>query len=88
MSNEESKIQHSRRRQQTDTHIAKQKRIAESHGIDPKWDKDIRQPHRYNKHHAMDCGNPKCVMCSNPRKIFSELTIQEQRMFQEKLQDE
>ena len=88
MSNEESKILHSRRRQKTDTHIAKQKRIAESHGVSPVWDKEIRQPHRYNKHHAMDCGNPKCPLCSNPRRIFNELTIQEQRLFQEKLQDE
>jgi len=35
----------------------------------------------------LNCGNPKCIMCANPRKTFEELTIQEQRMFQDKLQD-
>ena len=31
----------------------------------------------------MNCGNPKCFMCSNPRKTFKELTQQEKRMFQD-----
>jgi hypothetical protein len=31
----------------------------------------------------MDCGNPGCVLCGNPRKTWKELTAQEKRMFQE-----
>ncbi len=42
----------------------------------------------FAKHHAVNCGNPKCIMCANPRKTFKELTAQEKRMFQPKLQDE
>jgi len=36
----------------------------------------------------MNCGNPKCVLCMNPRKSFGEKTIQEQRLEQVKLQEE
>jgi hypothetical protein len=31
----------------------------------------------------MDCGNPECALCGNPRKTHKELTAQEQRMFQD-----
>jgi hypothetical protein len=31
----------------------------------------------------MDCGNPKCVLCGNPRKSFKDLTQQEKRLFQD-----
>jgi hypothetical protein len=31
----------------------------------------------------MDCGNPGCMMCGNPRKTFNELTAQEKRLFQD-----
>ncbi len=36
------------------------------------------------KQNPLDCGNPKCIMCSNPRKIYKgktcdELTRQEQK---------
>ena len=31
----------------------------------------------------MNCGNPKCVMCANPRKTFKELTQQEKRLYQD-----
>jgi hypothetical protein len=55
----------------------KQDKIAKEHG-EP--DKD---PHRLEKHHAMDSGNPGCPLCSNPRRTWNELTIQEKRKFQE-----
>jgi hypothetical protein len=41
-----------------------------------------QEPHKFNKHHAMACGNPNCVMCANPRKTFGELTFQEQKLYQ------
>jgi len=31
----------------------------------------------------MDCGNPGCMLCGNPRRTWKELTAQEKRMFQE-----
>jgi hypothetical protein len=27
----------------------------------------------------MNCGNPNCVMCGNPRKVWGEKTMQEKR---------
>jgi hypothetical protein len=44
---------------------------------------DVKEPHKFAKHHAMDCGQPDCVMCGNPRKTFNELTTQEKRLFQD-----
>jgi hypothetical protein len=41
-----------------------------------------------SKHHAMDCGQPGCILCGNPRKLFKEKTIQEKSFYQEKLYDE
>jgi len=39
------------------------------------------------KHHAMDCGNPKCMLCGNPRRNAwfkkERLTAQERRLFQD-----
>jgi hypothetical protein len=32
----------------------------------------------------MDCGNPECFMCGNPRKTHKDkLTAQEKRLFQD-----
>ena len=36
-----------------------------------------KPPHYYSKRHSMNCGNPNCVMCGNPRKFFGEKTVQE-----------
>jgi len=63
--------------QRDENAIKKQTKIAQAHGM------DVREPHKFAKHHAMDCGNPKCVLCGNPRKTFSELTTQEKRLFQD-----
>jgi hypothetical protein len=83
MSNELAKFLNSRRRHKTDVAISRQVKIAKQHGLVAK-DKPIKQPHRLAKHHAMDCGNPGCAMCGNPRHIFKDsLTVQEKRMFQD-----
>ena len=42
----------------------------------------VKQPHRLNKKHGMNCGNPNCVLCGNPRKVFKDKTIQEKRFEQ------
>jgi len=78
MSKEEDKIQHSKRIHDTNTKVKKQVKIAKAHGLTEK-DKAVKEPHRLAKHHAMDCGNPGCIMCGNPRKTFKQLTIQEKK---------
>ena len=36
------------------------------------------------KHHAMDCGQPGCMLCGNPRKTHKDtLTAQEKRLYQD-----
>jgi len=82
MSNETAKFLNSRRRHKTDVKIARQVKIAKAHGLTNK-DRAVKEPHRLSKHHAMDCGQPGCMLCGNPRKIFKERTAQEKRMFQD-----
>ena len=83
MSKEQDKIKHSKRLLKDENAVKKQTKIAKDFGI------PVTEPHKFAKHHAMNCGNPKCVMCGNPRKTFKELTQQEKRMFQnvEKITD-
>lgn len=76
MSSEESKVKASKRIHKTESHIARQTRIAKAHHA------PVDQPHKLAKKHALNCGNPNCVMCGNPRKFFNEKTIQEQRFYQ------
>ena len=80
MSNELAKFINSRRRHKTDRAIAKQQQIAKAHGTPV----NQYEGHRYAKHHAMDCGNPECYLCGNPRRTHKHtLTAQEQRMYQD-----
>lgn len=81
MSNDLAKFINSRRRHKTDVAIARQVKIAKSHGTFNQT--NIKQKHRLAKHHAMDCGNPHCYLCGNPRKTHKDkLTAQEKRLFQ------
>ena len=77
MSKEQDKIKHSKRLLKDENAVKKQTKIAKDFGI------PVTEPHKFAKHHAMNCGNPKCVMCANPRKTFKELTQQEKRMSQD-----
>ena len=77
MSKEQDKIKHSKRLLKDENAVKKQTKIAKDFGI------PVTEPHKFAKHHAMNCGNPKCFMCANPRKTFKELTQQEKRMFQD-----
>lgn len=86
MSDDLSKEKHSRRLHDDESHIKKRQKLLKaksfpSHSVE-------RQPHRLHKCSGMNCGNPNCVMCGNPRKIFKELTIQEKKFYQERLYDE
>jgi hypothetical protein len=77
MSDDQDKIKKSKRIQRDENAVKKQTKIAKEFGL------PVEEPHKFAKHHAMNCGNPKCVMCGNPRKTFKELTQQEKRMFQD-----
>ena len=85
MSNEQAKFINSKRRHKNDVAVARQVKIAvASHnpGLTPR--RDVTQPHRLAKRHAMDCGNPDCYLCGNPRKTHKDkLTVQEKRLFQD-----
>lgn len=77
MSDETQKDLHSKRRYDTEVKSKRQAKIAKQIGMPD------APAHYYAKHHAVNCGNPKCLMCMNPRKSFGERTIQEQRFYQE-----
>lgn len=87
MSNDLDKLKHGRRLQKDKNAINKQIKIARNHGVDH-HDAVISQPNRLNKHHVMDCGNPGCMLCGNPRrnkalKDSDKLTAQERRIYQD-----
>lgn len=77
MSNSTDKIKNSRRRLKDENAVKKQTNIAKTFGV------PVETPHKFAKQHAMNCGDPKCSMCGNPRKKFKELTTQERRLFQD-----
>jgi hypothetical protein len=86
MSDEGSKMANSKRRYRDEVAIKRQLKILRSnkHASDRMIQKDERQPNRLSKHHAMDCGNPLCYICGNPRKTHKDkLTQQEKRMYQD-----
>lgn len=83
MANELAKYLNSKRRYKDEVAVKKQVKIAKQHGMQFN-DRVIREPHRMAKHHAMDCGNPECYLCGNPRKTHKDkLTQQEKRIYQD-----
>jgi len=83
MSTEQDKFKNSKRRLKDENAVKKQLKIAKQHTLFPDENKVIAEPHRLAKHHAMDCGNPECYLCGNPRKTHKDkLTQQEKRIFQ------
>ena len=84
MSSSNDKMKHSKRLLKDDNAIKKQVKIAKEHRVSEYNPSEVDQPHRYHKRHAMDCGNPECFMCGNPRKTHKDkLTAQEKRLFQD-----
>lgn len=79
MSTEQDKFKHSKRLLKDENAINKQLKIARSHTSST--DKNIEQPHRLAKQHAMDCGNPKCLLCSGA-KVLGEPPIKQKRFDQ------
>jgi hypothetical protein len=87
MSTNRDKFVNSQRRHRDENAVKRQVKIARQHGMQFK-DQVIKEPHRLAKHHAMDCGQPGCVLCGNPRrnkrnKTKDRLTTQERRAFQD-----
>jgi hypothetical protein len=80
MSDENTKNQHSRRLHQDQVAIDRQITIAKNYDMhrNTTW-KYIDQPHRNHKKAILNCGDPKCYMCMNPRRADGEETIQERR---------
>jgi hypothetical protein len=78
MSDSGERAKHSRRLHREQAVVNRQLKIAKQNGLAEKY---IDQPHRLAKHHAMDCGNPGCPLCGNPRRQ-GEITVQERRLFQ------
>ena len=52
----------------------RQVRLLKQYGIETDLTK-----HSYHKVKSLNCGDPRCAMCGNPRKFFGERTIQEYR---------
>ena len=83
MNSETDKFKHSKRLLKDENTVKKQVKIAKAHGLTDK-DKVIKEPGRLVKHHVMDCGNPQCPLCGNPRRSHKDkLTTQEKRLFQD-----
>ena len=74
MSDEITKEKRSKRLYHDKTKSMRQKKILKSYGADFE---PFESPNYYNKRHALNCGNPNCVMCGNPRKFLDLKTIQE-----------
>ena len=83
MSHAQDKVKNSTRRHRDETAVKKQAKIAKAHGFTSQ-DRVMKEPHRLAKRHAMDCGNPECYLCGNPRKTHKDkLTAQEHKLFQD-----
>lgn len=76
MSTEQDKIKKNKRIQKDENAIKKQTKIAKTFGM------PVKEPHKFAKHHALDCGNPKCLLCSR-EKVFGEPTMQQKRFDQD-----
>lgn len=76
MSDVEVKEYRSKRLFKDKVKAKRQKKILKEHGLD--FD-PFESENYFAKKHAMNCGNPSCVMCGNPRKFFGDKTIQEER---------
>jgi hypothetical protein len=86
MSNEQDKFKHNTRIHKAWRAIKKQLGIIKSrqHFQGASKQIDEAQPHRLAKKHAMDCGQPGCALCGNPRRTRNhknkdQLTTQERR---------
>ena len=66
-----------RRLRNTENKIQRQVVIAKQHKV------PVTNAHRYNKQSPMNCGNPKCFICMNPRKVWKQKTMGERKFLQD-----
>ena len=76
MSTEQDKIKKNKRIQKDENAVKKQTKIAKTFGV------PVTEPHKFLKHHALDCGNPKCLLCSG-EKVLGIKSIKERRLEQD-----
>jgi hypothetical protein len=70
----EAEKSRAQRRANTINVVKKQTAIARSHGA------KVTEPGLFKKSHALDCGQPNCLVCGNPRRQNPHnKTIQELR---------
>ncbi len=74
----DNRTKKAKRLHRTSNAIKKQMRIAKN-----AWNSEhlLKQPHRFAKSHALDCGNPKCLVCHS-EKVFHRPTLQEKKFIQ------
>lgn len=75
MSSDEERIRRSKRKHKARMKMIRQYKIAKDYNCLPTGYEDTI--HIFHKHKALNCGNPDCVMCGNPRKMFGQKTLQE-----------
>lgn len=73
MSRLDEKKRREARKQRDKAVINKRVKVAKSHGL------ATNQRNRFKKKHPLDCGRANCGLCSSPRKLFDEKTMQEKR---------
>jgi len=76
MSTEEERFKKSKRLLKDENAINKQLKIAREFGV------PVKEPHKFAKQHALDCGNPQCLLCSS-EKVLGKKTIKERRFDQD-----
>jgi len=76
MSTEQDKIKKNKRIQKDENAVKKQTKIAKTFRV------PVTEPHKFVKHHALDCGNPKCLLCSG-EKVLGIKSIKERRLEQD-----
>lgn len=69
---------HEKRIRYKNNRIEKQIRIAKENNI------SVSTPHKWHKRNATNCGNSRCIFCSNPRRIWNQKTMQEKKFLQDK----
>lgn len=78
MSDPDTKFKKSKRLLKTTAAVDRQVSIAKEVGMHVRKG----QPHRYAKMHSLNCGDPTCHMCGNPRKFFKQRTLQEKKFIE------
>jgi hypothetical protein len=83
MSDQEQKDKRSKRLHDEETAIKKQLKIAKQHQVPGTKNTLDTESHRLAKHHAMDCGNPECGTCGNPRHIYKNGETKQEKSFEQ-----